>query len=132
MGRFKLNTIGLFTADNAPMVAFYRDVFGFETEWDGMEPNVEMTLDGMRLIMFPRKDFEQMISRKTAYPDGINGTMELSFDVPTFADVDKEYNRAVSMGATSIFEPTSEPWGQRTCYVADPEGNLIEISSFNG
>ena len=27
-------------------------------------------------------------------------------------------------------EPTTEPWGQRTCYVADPEGNLIEISSF--
>ena len=25
---------------------------------------------------------------------------------------------------------TTEPWGQRTCYVADPEGNLIEISSF--
>ena len=28
-------------------------------------------------------------------------------------------------------EPTTEPWGQRTCYVADPEGNLIEIGSFN-
>jgi extradiol dioxygenase family protein len=24
----------------------------------------------------------------------------------------------------------SEPWGQRTCYIADPEGNLIEIGSF--
>ena len=28
-------------------------------------------------------------------------------------------------------EPTTEPWGQRTCYIADPEGNLIEIGSFN-
>ncbi len=27
-------------------------------------------------------------------------------------------------------EPTTEPWGQRTCYIADPEGNLIEIGSF--
>jgi len=27
-------------------------------------------------------------------------------------------------------EPTIEPWGQRTCYIADPEGNLIEIGSF--
>jgi len=24
-----------------------------------------------------------------------------------------------------------EPWGQRTCYIADPEGNLIEIGSWN-
>jgi len=23
-----------------------------------------------------------------------------------------------------------EPWGQRTCYVSDPGGNLIEIGSF--
>lgn len=52
-------------------------------------------------------------------------------DEPTFADVDKEYSRAVVMGAKPIMEPTTEPWGQRTCYVADPEGNLIEICSFN-
>ena len=30
-----------------------------------------------------------------------------------------------------MLEPTTEPWGQRTCYIADPEGNLIEIGSFN-
>ena len=23
------------------------------------------------------------------------------------------------------------PWGQRTCYISDPEGNLVEIESFN-
>ena len=36
---------------------------------------------------------------------------EISFDVPSFADVDKGYDRAVSMGAKSIMEPTTEPWG---------------------
>ena len=56
--------------------------------------------------------------------------MELAIDVPTFADVDKEYERAVRLGGKSVFAPTTEPWGQRTCYIADPEGNLIEISSF--
>lgn len=34
-------------------------------------------------------------------------------------------------GAIPILEPTTEPWGQRTCYISDPEGNLIEIGSFN-
>lgn len=37
----------------------------------------------------------------------------------------------IEKGARSILEPTTEPWGQRTCYIADPEGNLIEIGSFN-
>lgn len=95
-----------------------------------MDIDVEMHLDGMRILLFPRLSIEKMTHQKFSYPSGINGTMELSFDVPTFADVDKEYNRAVSMGAKPIMEPTTEPWGQRTSYVADPEGNLIEISSF--
>ena len=30
-----------------------------------------------------------------------------------------------------VLEPELEPWGQRTCYIADPEGNLIEIGSWN-
>ena len=128
--RFYFNTIGLFTTDNAQMVVFYRDIFGFHTEWNGKDPNVEMTLGDSRIIMFPRDAFEQMTSQQYAYPQGVNGTMEISFDVPCFADVDKEYARAVSMGAKPVFAPTTEPWGQRTCYVADPEGNLIEISSF--
>lgn len=131
MSRFRFNTIGLFTTNNQKIVDFYVNIFGFKTDWNGQEPNVEMYLDGMRIILFPREAIEEMTQRKFTYPSSINGTMELSFDVPTYADVDKEYERAVSMGATSVFEPTTEPWGQRTCYVADPEGNLIEISSFN-
>ena len=130
MKRFTFNTIALFTTDNKKVVDFYCNIFGFETGWNGIEPNVEMHLDGMRILLFPREAIEEMTGNKFTYPTGINGTMEVSFDVPTFADVDKEYDRAVSMGAKPIMQPTTEPWGQRTCYVADPEGNLIEISSF--
>lgn len=131
MSRFRFNTIGLFTTNNQKIVDFYVNIFGFKTDWNGQEPNVEMHLDGMRIILFPREAIEEMTQRKFTYPSGINGTMELSFDVPTFADVDKEYERAIEMDAKPIMKPTTEPWGQRTCYVADPEGNLIEISSFN-
>jgi len=91
----------------------------------------EMFLGAMRIILFPREGFEQMVSRQFHYPEGLNGTMELAFDVPTFADVDKEYQNALHCGAKSVMPPTTEPWGQRTCYVADPDGNLIEIGSFH-
>lgn len=129
--RFNFNTIGLFTTDNKATVTFYTETFGFTTDWDGVQPNVEMHLDNMRIILFPRDDFEQMISRKFDYPTGFNGTMELSFDVPSYSNVDKEYKNALDHGAKSVMIPITEPWGQRTCYVADPDGNLIEISSFN-
>lgn len=135
--RYAFNTIALFTTDNQKVVDFYCDIFGFETEWNGIDIDVEMHLgtstnsgQALRILLFPREAIEKMTQQRFTYPSGINGTMELSFDVPSFADVDKEYERAVSMGAKPIMEPTTEPWGQRTCYVADPEGNLIEISSF--
>jgi len=131
MSKFKFDTIALFTTDNQKMVDFYCDIFGFETKWNGLDIDVEMHLGDMRILLFPRESIEKMTQQKFTYPSGINGTMEISFDVPIFADVDKEYKRTLSMGAKPIMEPTTEPWGQRTCYVADPEGNLIEISSFN-
>ena len=128
--RFTFNTVGLFTNNNKATVEFYTKIFGFTTSWDGVQPNVEMFLGNNRIILFPRSAFEQMVSKRFQYPEGFNGTMELSFDVPTFADVDKEYQNTLNCGAKSVLPPTTEPWGQRTCYVADPDGNLIEIGSF--
>ena len=48
--------------------------------------------------------------------------------VDTFEEVDKAYSEVISKGAVSVLAPETEPWGQRTCYIADPEGNLIEIT----
>lgn len=126
----KMNAVGLFVTDMEKMVTFYRDVIGMETDWNGAV-NAELSSGGMRLIMFGRQDFEQMTSRQYTYPSGLNGTLELAFDLPHFEDVDKEYERIIKAGAASVFRPTDEPWGQRTSYISDPEGNLIEISSFN-
>ena len=36
----------------------------------------------------------------------------------------------MSKGVTSVLEPSTEPWEKRTCYIADSEGNLIEIGSW--
>ena len=72
-----------------------------------------------------------MTSRKYEYVKGLNGHTELALYVDTFEEVDTEYEKAVSKGAVSVLAPETEPWGQRTCYIADPEGNLIEIGSFN-
>lgn len=38
--KFNFNTIALFTLDNRKMVGFYRDVMGFETDWNGESRDV--------------------------------------------------------------------------------------------
>lgn len=124
------DAVGLFVTDMNKMVTFYRDVMGMRTDWQGA-PNAELYSGTMRMIMYSRNDFETMTSKTYTYPSGVNGTVELSFGLPAFEDVDREYARVVAAGAVPIFPPTDEPWGQRTGFVADPDGNLIEISSFN-
>ena len=81
-------------------------------------------------LLYGRKDFENMTSRKYEYVKGLNGHSEIALYVDTFDEVDTAFRDTVSKGATPVLEPTTEPWGQRTCYIADPEGNLIEIGSF--
>jgi catechol 2,3-dioxygenase-like lactoylglutathione lyase family enzyme len=127
----KLDGIGIFVTDMAKMIRFYRDVLGFEIKEDESTENVYLVKDGTLFMLYERKNFEKMTNRKYEYVNGLNGHYEIALYVDTFDEVDKAYKKVIELGATPVLEPTTEPWGQRTCYIADPEGNLIEIGSFN-
>ncbi len=127
----KLDGVGLFVNDMATMIRFYRDVLGFEITEVEDAVNVYLIKNGTLFMLYERKNFEKMTNRKYEYLKGLNGHFEIALYVDTFEEVDLEYNKAINQGARSVLEPTTEPWGQRTCYIADPEGNLIEIGSFN-
>ena len=127
----KLDGFGLFVDDMPAMIRFYRDVLGFEITEGEDAVNIYLIKDGTLFMLYERKNFEKMTSRKYEYLKGFNGHFEIALYVDTFEEVDKEYARIGAQGGRSVLEPTTEPWGQRTCYISDPEGNLIEIGSFN-
>lgn len=127
----KLDGIGLFVDDMPTMVRFYRDVLGFEITEGENATNIYLIKNGTLFMLYERKNFEKMTNRKYEYIKGFNGHFEIALYVDTFEEVDMEYTKAIEKGARSVLEPTTEPWGQRTCYIADPEGNLIEIGSFD-
>ena len=129
--RMRLDGFGLLVEDMASMIRFYRDVLGFEIKETEDTSNVYLVKDGTLFLLYGRKDFESMTNRKYEYVKGLNGHFELALYVDTFDEVDAVYERVISQGATSVLAPTTEPWGQRTCYIADPEGNLIEIGSWD-
>ena len=127
----RLDGFGLFVRDMGRMIRFYRDVLGFEIREDEDTSNVYLIKDGTLFLLYGRDDFERMTHRRYEYIKGLNGPSELALYVDTFQEVDEQFRRVVALGATPVLEPETEPWGQRTCYIADPEGNLIEIGSFN-
>ena len=126
----KLDGFGIFVKDMSAMICFYRDVLGFEIKEDENASNVFLEKDGTLFLLYRRTDFEKMTNRKYNYLEETNGHYEIALSVENYAEVDKKYKEVVAKGARPVLEPTTEPWGQRTCYVADPEGNLIEIGSF--
>ena len=126
----RLDGFGIFVERMPTMVRFYRDVLGFEIREDEHASNVYLEKDGTLFLLYRRADFEKMTGRRFGYAGPVNGHYEIALCVENHAAVDAAFREVVAKGARPVMEPTTEPWGQRTCYVADPEGNLIEIGSF--
>jgi catechol 2,3-dioxygenase-like lactoylglutathione lyase family enzyme len=127
----RFDMIGIFVNDLHRMVSFYRDVLGVDIEWDGNGPYAEFKHEGIRFSMYERAQLPGLLGETPTYPSGLNGTFELAVDLPTSADADAFYARAIEAGARPVYAPRDEPWGMRSSMVADPEGNLIEIGSWN-
>lgn len=127
----RLDGCGLFVKDMTAMIRFYRDVLGFEIKESEDTDNVYLLKDGTLFLLYGRNDFEKLTSKKYEYLKGVNAHSEMALYVDTFQEVDEQYQNAISRGAASLLAPTTEPWGQRTCFIADPEGNIIEIGSWN-
>ena len=123
--------VSLLVGDIENMVRFYRDTLGFQTQWSGGPfADFETASGELSLFMYSRKAFVQAIGESYVPPRGINQTFEIALWLPCFADVDAEYERLSKM---DLRFPTGGPmtfsFGIRNFYVADPEGNLLEIGS---
>lgn len=125
----KLEGFGIFVKDMPTMIHFYRDVMGFEIKEAENAGNVYLWKDGTLFLLYPRKDFEKMTHRSFNYADDINGHYEIALKVDSVEKVNETFASVVSKGAIPVMEPAEMEWGQYTCYVADPEGNLIEITA---
>lgn len=68
-------------------------------------------------------------------PEGFNesiGQASCYCVVPTDAEVDAVFARAVGAGGRAVEEPNAPGYGGRTCTVADPEGNQWSFGSYRG
>lgn len=121
----------LLAGDMETLVPFYRDTLGFHTKWDGGDfAELETASGELSLFMYSRRAFARSLGAAYTPPSGINQTFEIALWLPCYADVDEEYERLSKLGVCfPLGAPITYPFGIRNFYVADPEGNLLEIGS---
>ena len=126
----KLDGFGIFVEDMGRMIRFYRDALGFEIREDEDADNVYLEKDGTLFLLYGRRDFEGLAGRALAYAPGLHGHFEVALNGGNVSGVDAAWETALAHGGTPLMPPTMMPWGQYTCFLADPEGNPVEIGCF--
>lgn len=116
--KHQLGAIGICVHNIETMVKFYRDVMGFDLVWEG-GPFAGCQMENGVFFNLYVDDRPSV--------DGVNRAFQITCNVDTREEVDSEYERLLYAGAEPVILPVDQPYGMRICFVADPEGNQIEI-----
>lgn len=105
-------------------VEFYTEVLGLPLGHRA-GPYAQFDTGATRVGLYERAAMAATLGRPVGSPDPDRPGFELGFKVP---DCDAAYAELVEKGACGVVAPTDRDWGQRTAYVVDPDGHLIELA----
>jgi lactoylglutathione lyase len=123
----KISLITILTDNVSEMVNFYQNVLGFEIASQAGD-NVEFHSEGVRFSICSRAIMSSITNDHFSFNEKKKGqSFELAFPLNSHEEVDKTYDEVISRGAAPISGPSNMPWGQRTAFFADPDGNIHEL-----
>lgn len=111
----------IFVRDMAAMRHFYEDILGFSLLRELSPGWIEYRVGGNTLTL--ARPSRTMADAPT--PSG-SASLQLAFKVAA-AEVDLCAEELVSHGVGLLSPPTNQPFGHRTVFFRDPDGNLLEV-----
>ena len=114
----KFAGVCLIAENTKALAAFYQALLGVEGYWEGDD---HVDFPGT-LTIFSVRGMEEMAPGSTKGTGC--GRAILSFDVP---EVDVLAYRLLDLGAEIVKLPQTHPWGMRSIWVKDPEGNILSL-----
>lgn len=103
---------------------FYTEVLGLRLGHRSGD-FAQLDTGATRLGFYTREAMAKTLGLSLYPPAQDAAGFEIGFKVP---DVDAAFEELVARGASPVTSPTSHHWGQRTAYVRDPDGHLIELA----
>ena len=103
---------------------FYVDVLGLRLGHRSGE-YAQLDTGTTRLALYTRSAMAKTLDMALNPPSSNAPGFEVGFKV---ADVDAAFSELIARGAQPMIPPTDRFWGQRTAYVRDPDGHLIELA----
>lgn len=130
--RIGFDHVGLSVADLDASVAFYENAFGFAREFEfELAPHpirgvMMVHGSGGRLELFERAGSVSGIQGKSPIEShAIRGYGHFALSA---MDIEPVFAAALAGGASAVVEPSPSPQpGIRFAFLADPEGNLVEL-----
>jgi lactoylglutathione lyase len=114
----------LVVSDVDRALAFYCDVIGLPLGHRS-GPYAQLATGVTRVSLYERSAMAQTLGRELEPPAANAPGFELGFKV---GNCDAAYQDLVAAGARPAVPPTDRAWGQRTAYVRDPDGHLVELA----
>jgi uncharacterized glyoxalase superfamily protein PhnB len=111
----------LIAGDIKTLTDFYGQALQINPEKSG-DDYVEFRTRAGTLALFSASAQEKYIP--AAASAGQNHSAILEFSV---TDIDAEYARLQHLVKVWVKPPTTQPWGTRSMYFRDPEGNLVDF-----
>lgn len=113
----------IFVRDMAAMRRFYENTMRFPVERELGDGWIEYRVGSNTLALADQS--VTAAAKDKATPPGA-ASLQLAFRVAP-PDVDACAAELAAAGVATISPPTSQPWGHRTLFFRDPDGNVIEI-----
>ena len=114
----------LIVEDMDRALRFYTDVLGLPLGHRSGD-YAQLDTGATRLGLYTRGAMAKTLGMSLKPPAHDAPGFEIGFKVP---DVGEAFAELVGRGASAVMPPTDRPWGQRTAYVRDPDGHLIELA----
>lgn len=114
----------LYVDDVPATLAFYEAAFGLSIGFLHESNDYGELSTGATKLAFSSRSLMRHLGKEPAHPNPAAPVFEIAFETD---DVDSALAKALDAGATLLQEARNEPWGQRTAYVSDPNGYLVEL-----